>query len=301
MADLGNHEFGSVSTDLKLQVLRNYLSAFTTALRRQFGQLWYMDAYAGTGRRTVRILARDRGLLDEGAEEQLVQRKGSALIAMEAEPAFDRLVFIDLNRRHVAALEALAAEPEHRHLNVQVLRQDANQAIMDLVHGQRFAGTRAVIFLDPYGLSVSWDTLRAVASTKAIDVWYFVSLEGLFRQAARDPSKITDKKRAAITRMLGTPDWEREWYSERRQEQGLFGLVDEEGERIADVDAIEAYVKKRLETLFPKVLPPLRLKNKSGVNSAALFFAISNPDGKAIGLATRIASSILKAGQQGTR
>lgn len=297
--DLANHEFGSVSTDLKLEVLSKYLSGFTTALRRKFDQLWYVDAYAGTGRRTVRILARDPGFFDEGAEEQLIQLKGSALIAMEAQPAFDRLVFIDLNRRHVAALNALRDEPAHRHLNVNVLRQDANQAIRDLIGGRNFAGTRVVMFLDPYGLSVSWETLQAVAATQAIDVWYFVSLEGLFRQAARDPSKITEKKRAAITRMLGTPDWEKDWYRERRQVEGLFGLMfDEEAERTADVDAIEAYVKKRLETIFAKVLPPLRLKNKAGVNSAALFFAISNPEPRAVGLATRIAGAILKAGSR---
>ncbi len=94
--------------------------------------------------------------------------------------------------------------------------------------------------------------------------------------------------------MLGTSDWEKVWYAERAS-RDLFDL-DRGSERVANVHAMEDYVKKRLELLFPKVLPPLRLKNKAGVNSAALFFAISNKDGKAIGLATRIASSILKNG-----
>lgn len=289
---LANHEFGSVSTDLKLQLLAGYLQAFTRALRPYFPQLWYVDGYAGTGRRTVKILARDADLLDEGAEEQLVQRAGSAQIAIDTAPPFNRLVFIDLNRRHVSALNRLKAQYETSTLRIDVLRQDANEAIMQLIRSHTFGGTRVVMFLDPYGLGVSWETLQAIAATQAIDIWYFVSLEGLFRQAAHDPTKINDKKRAAITRMLGTAEWETAWYAER-PEQDLFGRNDNM-ERVADVEAMEAYVKKRLEVLFPKVLPPLRLKNKAGVNSAALFFAMSNPDPRAMGLASRIANHLLK-------
>ena len=293
-----DHEFGSVSTDLKLEVMEEYLSRFTTVLRPNFKNLWYVDAYAGTGRRTVRLLAKEADLLEEAAEEELVHRRGSAQIAIDNDPPFNRLVFIDQKRKHYLALCELRDRYQTPNLQIDVLRQDANDAIRQLIAGRSFAGTRVVMFLDPYGLSVSWETLQLIAKTEAIDVWYFVSLEGLFRQAARDPSKITPKKRAAVTRMLGTPEWERAWYNERRQVHDLFGAVDEEAERIADVDAIEAYVKRRLELLFPKVLQPLRLKNKGGVNAASLFFAISNPKPAAWGLAKRIASHILKRAAQ---
>ena len=296
MPSLGDHEFGSVSTDLKLELLQAYLKAFTRALRAKFNYLWYIDAYAGTGRRTVKILARDPDLLDEGVEAEIIQRRGSAQIAIDTDPAFNRLIFIDLNRRHVTALKELKQKYETVKRRIDVVRQDANVAICELIKGHNFAGTRAVMFLDPYGLSVSWETLEAVAETGAIDVWYFVSLEGLFRQAAHDQAKINDKKRAAITRMLGTADWEADWYAVRPSHD-LFGNNDS-SQRVADIDAMEAYVQKRLEVLFAKVLPPLRLKNKAGVNSAALFFAISNTDGRAIGLATRIASAVLNNGRQ---
>lgn len=296
LSNLADHEFGSVSTDLKLKLLKEYLKAFTRALRGTFRDLWYVDAYAGTGRRTVKILARDPDLLDEGIEEQIVQRQGSAQIAIEIQPSFDRLVFIDLNRRHVRALTELKRNFETSKRRIDVLRQDANEAIRELISTHDFAGTRVVMFLDPYGLSVSWQTLQAIAKTGAIDVWYFVSLEGLFRQAAHDAAKINNKKRAAITRMLGTAEWEQAWYAA----PPTLDLFDDAkiAQRVANVDAMEAYVKTRLETIFAKVLPPLRLKNKAGVNSAALFFAISNHSGKAIGLATNIASAVLKNGRQ---
>jgi three-Cys-motif partner protein len=96
--------------------------------------------------------------------------------------------------------------------------------------------------------------------------------------------------------MLGTSDWEREWY-ERSDATDLFGTVDEQYQRIANVNKIETFVRKRLETIFPKVLSPLRLHNKQGAPMFALFFAIANPDPRAIGLATKIAGHMLKVGR----
>lgn len=133
-----------------------------------------------------------------------------------------------------------------------------------------------------------------IQKTAAIDVWYLVSLSGLFRQAAHNPTNLTPKKRAAINRMLGTDEWESEWYG-RDLRTDIFGEIDETYQRIADVNAIEAFVLKRLRSLFPKVLPPRRLYSDRNVPQFALFLAISNPEPKAIGLATRIGNHILKA------
>lgn len=289
-----DHEFGSVSTDLKLRLIDEYLGTFTKVLRRDFKHLWYIDAFAGTGQRTVKLLAREADMLHEAEEERLEQRRGSAKIAIEAKPEFDRLVFIDLKRKHYRAL--LDLKLEHPTRRIDVLRQDANAAIMEVIANHSFTSTRAVMFLDPYGMHVSWETLKAIQRTEAIDVWYFVSLEGLFRQASLDRSKITPKKRAAVTRMLGTADWETDWYA-KLAPPDLFSRIDPAQERIADSQAIERYVGDRLATIFPKVLPPLRLKNRGGVGAFSLFFAVSNPKPEAFGLAARIAGHILNSGR----
>jgi len=149
------------------------------------------------------------------------------------------------------------------------------------------------MFLDPYGMSVDWRTLRAIAETKAVDVWYLFSLSGLYRQAARSASAIDDDKRAAITRVLGTDAWERELYA-----PGQSSLFTDDAplQRTADVGALQDYVRVRLKAIFPAVLPPLPLPIDKKPQLFSLFFAISNPDGPAIGLATRIANHILRAG-----
>ncbi|GAA2816978.1 three-Cys-motif partner protein [Aminobacter aminovorans] len=288
---MDDHEFGGVSTDLKLKLIEDYLTAFSTALRPYFSELWYIDAFAGTGVRTVKHKAQPETLFMPAIEERMERLRGSARIALDVKPPFDRVVFMDKKKAHCKALEALASSYPNR--RIDVVKGDANDAIRAELAERRWAGKRAVMFLDPYGMAVDWSTLQLIRDTEAIDVWYLVSLAGLFRQASHDPANLTPKKKAAITRMLGTPEWEDAWYA-RETKTDLLGPVDETHQRIADVAAMETFVEGRLKSLFPKVLPPLRLRSDKNVPSFSLFLAISNPEPKAIGLATKIGNHILK-------
>jgi len=67
---IGDHEFGSGLTDLKLSVVAEYLHRYNMALSKQpFFQRWYFDAFAGTGERTVRLSGSSGDLISEPVEE----------------------------------------------------------------------------------------------------------------------------------------------------------------------------------------------------------------------------------------
>jgi three-Cys-motif partner protein len=287
---VSNHEFGGVSTDLKLSMVQAYLSAFTTALRNRFTELWYIDAFAGTGERTVRLDATPASLFDDETSERIEHRRGSAQIAIDTLPKFQRLFFIEKKQKHIDAL-CLLAEANQGH-RIDIHKGDANQEIRRIISAHSWTSTRAVMFLDPYGMSVEWQTLEVISATKAIDVWYFVSLAGLFRQAALDGNAIDETKRQALNRMLGTNDWEEVLY--KKHDPDLWGDI--KISREANVADIEKYFQLRLQTIFSKVLKPRTFYNEQNVPMFSLFFAISNPEGKAIGLATKIASHILSSG-----
>lgn len=186
-----DHEFGSQTTELKLSVVEAYLRAFTTALRRKFPELWYIDAFAGTGQRTERIPARRGGLL-EPAPAGIVRKRGSAKIAIDVNPPFDRLIFVEKRPRAVEALRGL--RKMHPDRNISVIAGDANVEIPRLISSVNWQRVRAVMFLDPYGMSVGWETLRAIARTGAIDVW-FLSFHSRVS---------TDRPRAAPMRLTPT-------------------------------------------------------------------------------------------------
>jgi three-Cys-motif partner protein len=287
-----DHEFGDQHTELKLSIVEKYLKFFTKALGGKFGELWYIDAFAGTGSRTVRHEERAAGLLDAGEPERVERRRGSARIAIDVRPPFDFVVFIENKPAYFVALEELAAN--HLGRRIVVIKNDANDALKSLIANNSWRSKRAVLFLDPYGMQLEWSTLEKVAATKAIDVWFLFPLSGLYRQATRDLADIDQHKRAALTRMFDSDGWEAELYPKSVREDLFDGLVDEPRQRAADVTGLEAYAKSRLETIFAAVLKPLPLPLHDRPPRFSLFFCVSNP--KAIGLASRVANQILKAG-----
>jgi three-Cys-motif partner protein len=285
-----DHEFGSSATELKLSLVEAYSKAFTTALRAKFAQLWYIDAFAGTGERTERLPAVTRGFF--ARPEKVIRHRGSARIAIDVNPPFDRMIFIEKRRKAVEALEQL--RDQHQERAIDVIEGDANVKIRRLVRQVDWRNKRAVMFLDPYGMSVDWLTLSAVAETRAIDVWYLFSISGLYRQAARDAADIDKNKRAAITRVLGTDKWEEMLYA-RRKGGGFFPPETDTIVRQADVRDLETYVRDRLKTIFPEVLAPFALP-RQGPQLFSLFFAVSNNSPAALKLASKIADYILKVG-----
>jgi three-Cys-motif partner protein len=139
-----DHEFGDQHTELKLSIVEKYLKFFTTALRGKFEELWYIDAFAGTGSRTIRYEERAAGLLDAGEPERIERRRGSARIAIDVRPPFDFIVFIESKPSYAAALQELAAN--HPNRRIAVVKNDANDAIRSLVAANSWRSTRAVLF-----------------------------------------------------------------------------------------------------------------------------------------------------------
>jgi three-Cys-motif partner protein len=269
-------------------------------LRNQNFACVYIDAFAGSGTRTEVRAALP--LFENDVDATEVTSPGSASIAITTDPPLDEIVLIEQDDARFAELQALVSAHTSRKV---VLRQgDANPLVRDLCTefqwrkqsgGRR--GTRGVIFLDPYGMEVDWSTVEAIASTKALDCWYFFPLSGLYRNAPHDLKRLDAHKEAALDRVLGATDWRQRWYEHEALPADMFE-TEAQATRRADIAAIEAYVKERLRTVFKgAVLDPIRLHHKNGPPMASLFFAVSNDSPPAVRLATEIASHILNSGR----
>lgn len=291
---------GSRDTGDKLNRLQQYLQSYSIALSKQkFGRI-YVDAFAGSGSRTETRAALPLFDGPEASPED-VDTPGSARIALEISPPFDTVVLVEKDEDRFAELERLRSQFPDR--DVILKRGDANEHVRRLCEKFKWnrqigslRGIRGVVFLDPYGMEVEWSTVEAIARTQALDCWYFFPLSGLYRNAPHNPTKLDPDKERSLDRVLGATDWRDRWYT-HSIERDIFENEAQATVR-ADVDAIEAYVKERLQTVFKgAVLPPLRLRhNGSNAPMASLFFAVSNPSSAAVGLATDIARYILKRG-----
>lgn len=275
-----SHQFGGEHTQEKLQALREYLPAYTTALGKRF-TLHYVDAFAGTGECDITV----------GGKELRVP--GSASIAIECKPPFHRMIFIEKVASRVRALEKLSqAAGQH---GIEVIKDDANAAVPAYL-ARLNRSDRAVILLDPYGMTVDWVTLETIAASRLADVWYLFPLSGLYRQAAKDSRNIDASKFAALTRIMGPHDWRKALY-EPKPTQDLFG--EDSDMRTADPQRMAEWVRECLLSIFPGVVGPkilyqTRRDGKQGPPLYALFFLVSNPEPRALALALKFGRAILK-------
>jgi three-Cys-motif partner protein len=295
---MAKHVFGGDWTSDKLERVRKYLCAYTTIFKKNprasYFTTIYVDAFAGTGQRVESAGRRGKatagGLEDEDDSDAEALQKGSARIALEVDPPFDRFLFIERSAKRVKELQKLRSEFPNRANVIQIEQGDANDLLRQWCQQSDWQRHRAVVFLDPYGMQVDWTTIEAIAATKAIDLWLLfplgVAVNRLLTKNEPPPKNWGD----ALTRFFGNEDWKQEFYP-KKTERTLFG--DEETERKeANFERIGRFFLKRLKTVFAQVAPnPRTMINSKGVPIYLLCFAAGNEKGAPT--AVKIAKHIL--------
>ncbi|MBS1963096.1 MAG: three-Cys-motif partner protein TcmP [Bdellovibrionales bacterium] len=294
MAKQGVQNFGGGWTEDKLKSVQKYLAAYATIMQKQKFKFAYIDAFAGTGYREQKTQDKtsSESLLaaDLAGEEPQKFLDGSARVALKVEPRFDRYIFIEKNETRFKELEGLKSEFPDKAKDIQLINADANTFLKDFCN-KKWNAHRAVIFLDPYGMQVHWDTIQTIAKTKAIDLWILFPLgSGVSRLLRRD-GQIDQAMREKLDNLFGEKDWYDAFY-EKKKQQSLF--TDEVSvEKVASFKSIEKYFVSRLKTIFPSVAPnPLPLYNSKNVPLFLLCFAAANEKGGPT--AVKIARDILR-------
>lgn len=232
-------QFGGPWTEEKLSRLRKYLRAymtiFTTNPQAKLLKTIYVDAFAGAGSRKDAAVQTegDDLLFDVTADSDAeALRKGSALIALETKPAFSRYIFIEKNEEHVRSLSNLRQRFPAIGPSIDIVAEDANSYLLEWCRQIDWYKSRAVVFLDPYGMQVEWSTISAMAKTKAIDLWILFPLGvGVNRLLMRKNPPVgawADR----LTRIFGTEDWKSAFYHESKQAD----LFNERPDTIKDAD-----------------------------------------------------------------
>ena len=290
------HEFGGSWTDKKLENLSKYLSAytkiFTTNPKAKFYKTIYIDAFAGTGYRKQKGDDADSLLLpffDEVDVQEFYD--GSAKIALQNLPRFNKYIFIEQDKERIKSLNELKSEFPHLAKDVLIENEDANRILLKICKKVDWKKFRAVIFLDPYGMQVEWETIKTIAATKAIDVWILFPLGVAVSRLLRKKGIVNPKIKERLDKTFGADDWLSEFYIEEDIES-LFGS-EQKIRKIGDFNKISKYFTKRLKTIFEGVADnPLPLFNSRNNPLYLLCFAASNERGAKAAL--RIANYILK-------
>ena len=250
-------------TQEKLELLRQYLQAYTSILNTQ---KWckgchYVDAFAGG----VQHVDKESGELIDG----------SPLLALQNQPPFASFIFIDRDEERINT-RIKPLQKQFPDADIKPFVGDCNIILAEQViprfQGGKSSPYRGFIFLDPYGIDLAWETVQAIAKTQMHDVLINFSVMGVYRQLAKNklPTEANLKK---INRLMGTEDWFSVAYKPSPQ-YTLFDMGDNlerQSENLAK--NLTNFYAQRLKTVFSHVSRPVTMYNSNGGPLYALILA----------------------------
>lgn len=264
VGDRGEFRFDRIGywSEIKLEIIRKYATAYSTILTAQRNlHHVYIDGFAGAGEH----LSRERN-------EIVVGSPGRAL---EVQPPFREFFFIDLDGDKVENLRQLYGG----RLDVHIRRGDCNAVLLDDVFPRvRWEDyRRGLCLLDPYGLDLKWEVVRAAGDLGTIDLFLNFPLMDANRNVLwRDPGRVSPAQATRLTAFWGDESWRSILYRPSPQ-RSLFGGA-EELEKADNAAVAEAF-RRRLRDVasFANVPQPLAMRNSVGATVYYLFFASQKP------------------------
>ncbi len=211
-------QFGGSWSESKLNCVENYALAYLQVMQKQHWYiLHYVDAFAGRGKQVLKSstpssaerleLESFFGDYSERADTETFL-VGSSLRALSASRSsarpFAHFTLIEADKSSCDELEAvIQSEFPDMKDKVDVICKDANVALNEYIDLVDWTRTRAIVFLDPYGLEVRWETVVRLATTGACDVWYLFPLGGVIRMMTND-GRIPERWQVRLDQLFGT-------------------------------------------------------------------------------------------------
>lgn len=260
-------------------------------MKKQKFRLFYVDGFAGSGASQAKSDSVDD---DPSLFPTSHVVEGSPLRALGVEPPFDKYLFIEKSEDNVASLTQVCSRFSER--DIEIWPGDANQRLLEFCgHLKKSRNDRAVVFLDPFGLSVDWATICELSSTEKVDLWYLVPVDGMSRQIKDDGSFLPGVQR--IDRLWGSDEWRAAAVRTIEAPTDLFGGVDERLEKVARAKQFSEMFRDHLANVFRGGVANSYLPLGRGRrHDFSLMFACANPSPPAHQAAMRIANHILKNG-----
>jgi three-Cys-motif partner protein len=243
-------------SEVKLSVLNDYAKPYNTILRANKLHPVYIDAFAGAGHH----ISKDRG--------ELI--KGSPVRALEVNPPFELLHFVDMDESRARELARLSSGRG----NVKIYQGDANvilpQDVFPEVRHDQYR--RGLCILDPYGLDLDWSVIKAAGALETLEIFLNFPVMDINRNVLwHDHEKVDPVQRDRMSRFWGDESWHSAAYSAAGN---LFGHP----EKLSNEEVAGAYRKRLREVAGFKYVPePIPMRNSNGAIVYYLFFAAQRP------------------------
>jgi len=239
-------------SEVKLDIVRDYASAYSKILTTKKLPHIYIDAFAGAGQHISKTTG------------EFVQ--GSPANALSVEPPFREYHFIDLDAAKVGNLHRIAGARR----DVHIYERDCNEVLVQQIYPtlQFESYRRALCLLDPYGLDLKWEVIFRAGQLGTIDMFLNFPVMDMNRNVLwRNPDKVSAERSVRMTAFWGDESWKQAAYTTT---QSLFGEPEKESNEF-----VAAAFGQRLMKVagFKRVPDPLPMRNSRGAIVYYLFFA----------------------------
>lgn len=283
----------------KLECLKKYLNPYSKILNKQSWctNYWYVDAFAGPGKLRLRnepnhvddavdILTGLSPFFDGGDDEGIQQLiSGSPKIALDTEPPFTNYLFIENDKHHVRALERLKDVYKGREFEIQIEQGDCNEILRQWLTSNNWTTSRGIVFLDPFGTQVPWETIKNIARPKTLEIIMNFPLGMAIHRLLPRNGNFTTKQMEKLNNYFGTDEWHDILY---KAEENLFGEAEQKITQSSEI--LLGWYLDRLKSIFQFVSPPFLVRNTRNAPLYYLIFAGHNKTG------CKIASDIFSQG-----
>lgn len=294
--------WGGIWTEKKLDAFEKYVRAYLTIMKKYATEndwtLFYFDAFAGSGSREsiteISDDAEENLFGDEEVKEITEQAsyKGAAerVLGIEVDGfSFDYYYFVDKDEKSLQSLkEKLKKSFSNKAKNMAFKPGDANEEILKLVnYAKSHPKCAALILLDPFGMQLNWETIRALKDIKHIDLWILVPSGVIINRLLTRSGKIMCPKR--MEKSFGMPIGDiQSYFYMQVKERSLFGDITRQQKRDNTINRIAKLYLDLLSKEFSHVISdPLVLRNSMNCPIFHFIFASHNRTG------VKIASEIV--------
>jgi three-Cys-motif partner protein len=264
-------------SELKLEIVEKYGSAYTTAFKKTRLKKYYIDGLCGAGVHFSRKTAS--------------QVEGSPSRALRI-PSFDRYYFIDIDREKTAYLQKLCGDRTDVYIHTGDSTEYLTKELLPKIQFKNYE--RALCLLDPYGLHIDLEVMYQAGQSKAIDMFLNFPVMDMNRNAIwKNPERVPQDGIERMTKFWGDESWKKAAYAESPQGSFFGPEMVKQGN-----DEIVGAFRERLKKVagFKFVREPLPMRNSTNAVVYYLLFASQKP------VAERIITYIFrKYGSSGRR
>lgn len=266
------NEFGGKWTEEKIEVFIKYAQAYLTVMKeRPYYKLLYFDGFAGSG------------IIDpteDGDPYELIQGVATRILNINEPRPFDQYYFVEKNRVNANKLSTLIKQ-KYPVKKAWVANEDCNSKLISLagyMREPRNKNIRALAFIDPYGMQLSWNSLLSLQAIP-VDTWILVPTGIGVGRLLRNDGQIEPSWMSRLKDFLGMEESDiMDYFYQRKTTQTLFGAEEklmknpQANERIASL-----YTKRILDAgIFKFVSKPRVLKNSIGMTMYHFIMCTNN-------------------------